>query len=165
MGFGDLSAADLEAIVSSFAPRVTRPRHPQAQAQQSNPSQSQTSQSQSRSQALVQAQPPDAETFRQQLLASASELSLLRERNPPLADAVSSATDFARVFAEQLEALRVKERERAEMETRAIADPFDPDIQRRMFDQIQQSNIDQSMEHAMEYMPEAFGQVIMLYAS
>ena len=153
IGFPELSQAEIEAIVSSFNPGNTN-RHARGQAQsqaQSQPGAGPT-------------QPVNPEMFRQQLLSQPGELALLRERNPALAEAINNVNEFARVFEEQMSEMRARHREREELQRRAWADPFDPEIQRRIDEEIQQKNIDESMEHAMEYMPEAFGQVIMLYA-
>ena len=42
-------------------------------------------------------------------------------------------------------------------------DLFDPEVQRRIAENIRLQNIQQNMESALEYMPEAFGNVVMLY--
>lgn len=54
------------------------------------------------------------------------------------------------------------QRERAEAEL-AAADEFDVDAQRRIEEAIQQQNIAANLEHAIEYSPENFGRVHMLY--
>ena len=40
---------------------------------------------------------------------------------------------------------------------------FDLEAQQRIAEHIRLQNIQQNMEHALEYMPEAFGNVVMLY--
>lgn len=47
----------------------------------------------------------------------------------------------------------------------ANADLFDPEVQRRIEELIQQNNINREMEAAVENYPETFGQVIMLYVA
>ncbi len=46
---------------------------------------------------------------------------------------------------------------------RLMANPMDPEAQRKMAELIEQSNIKENYEMAMEEMPESFGRVIMLY--
>lgn len=53
-------------------------------------------------------------------------------------------------------------RQRAEMEL-AAADEFDIDAQRRIEEAIRQERVMENLESAMEYNPEAFGTVTMLY--
>lgn len=43
------------------------------------------------------------------------------------------------------------------------SDPFDAEAQRRIAEEIRLQNVQQNMESALEYMPEAFGNVVMLY--
>jgi DNA damage-inducible protein 1 len=42
-------------------------------------------------------------------------------------------------------------------------DPLDPEYQKKMYEAIQQQNILENFNHAMEHSPEVFGQVDMLY--
>jgi DNA damage-inducible protein 1 len=57
-------------------------------------------------------------------------------------------------------ALMLQQAERMRM---VMADPFDMEAQNLMLREIQQQNIESNMETAMEYHPEAYGQVTMLY--
>lgn len=106
--------------------------------------------------------PNDPEVIRQYFLTNPSELAILQERNPALAEALLSG-DLQR-FREALErhhaAVRDAEAERIRMMN---ADPFDPEYQRRIAQDIQQKNINENMEAALEHTPESFSRVVMLY--
>lgn len=67
---------------------------------------------------------------------------------------------FAQVLREQ-----VKERERRQEQRNRMmnAHPFDAEAQRLIAEEIKQKNIEANMEAAMEYNPETFGTVVMLY--
>ncbi|GAX77711.1 hypothetical protein CEUSTIGMA_g5154.t1 [Chlamydomonas eustigma] len=45
----------------------------------------------------------------------------------------------------------------------AEADPFNPEVQKKIEELINQKNIEDNYDHAMEFSPEVFSQVIMLY--
>lgn len=95
-------------------------------------------------------------------LADPHQLSLLKERNPELADALLSGNlqQFAAVLQRQRQ-------ERADRDMQRIrtmnADPFDIEAQKQIAEEIRMSNVNQNMEIAMEYSPESFGKVVMLY--
>ncbi|XP_072283433.1 protein DDI1 homolog 2 isoform X2 [Pyxicephalus adspersus] len=115
---------------------------------------------------------PDSTTFpqgldnpamlREMLLANPHELSLLKERNPPLAEALLSGDleRFTRVLVEQQQERARREQERIRLFS---ADPFDLEAQAKIEEDIRQQNIEENMTIAMEEAPESFGQVVMLY--
>ncbi|XP_066521193.1 protein DDI1 homolog 2 isoform X2 [Hoplias malabaricus] len=100
--------------------------------------------------------------LRDMLLANPHELSLLKERNPPLAEALLSGDleRFTKVLLEQQQDRARREQERIRLLT---ADPFDLDAQAKIEEDIRQHNIEENMTIAMEEAPESFGQVVMLY--
>ena len=99
--------------------------------------------------------------LREQLLSQPQLLAELKHLNPPLAAALEKGMEeFAQVFNEQ-KADRIKKEEmRRRMQ---IADPMDTEAQRLIAEEIERQNIEANMEHAMEYHPESYGQVTMLY--
>uniref|UniRef100_F7GNT7 Regulator of solute carriers 1 n=1 Tax=Macaca mulatta TaxID=9544 RepID=F7GNT7_MACMU len=100
--------------------------------------------------------------LRGMLLANPHELSLLKERNPPLAEALLSGDleKFSRVLVEQQQDRARREQERIRLFS---ADPFDLEAQAKIEEDIRQQNIEENMTIAMEEAPESFGQVVMLY--
>jgi DNA damage-inducible protein 1 len=67
---------------------------------------------------------------------------------------------FATVLREQVESRAERQRQRIRMMN---AHPFDTEAQRLIAEEIRQKNIEANMEAAMEYNPETFGTVVMLY--
>ncbi|XP_063798147.1 protein DDI1 homolog 2 isoform X2 [Pseudophryne corroboree] len=100
--------------------------------------------------------------LRDMLLTNPHELSLLKERNPPLAEALLSGDleKFTKVLQEQQQERAKREQERIRLFS---ADPFDLDAQAKIEEDIRQQNIEENMTIAMEEAPESFGQVVMLY--
>ncbi|KAM9298971.1 protein DDI1 homolog 2 isoform 2-T2 [Gastrophryne carolinensis] len=100
--------------------------------------------------------------LREMLLANPHELSLLKERNPPLAEALLSGDldKFTKVLLEQQQERAKREQERIRLYS---ADPFDLEAQAKIEEDIRQANIEENMTIAMEEAPESFGQVVMLY--
>ncbi|KAM4588116.1 protein DDI1 homolog 2 isoform 2-T3 [Odontesthes bonariensis] len=159
------------------APQQQAPQQqaPQQQAPQPQASQPQASQSQAPQQQLA-TQPSTPVAFRgsspqglddpallqQMLLSNPHELSLLKERNPPLAEALLSGDleRFTKVLLEQQQDRAKREQERIRLLT---ADPFDIDAQAKIEEDIRQHNVEENMTIAMEEAPESFGQVVMLY--
>lgn len=108
--------------------------------------------------------PNDPATLRQAILSDPQQLAELRLSNPTLAAALSKSLDeFIRVLQSQKQE-QLKAREEQENRLRAMAaDPFGAEAQRYMMEEIRRQNIEQNMETAMEYHPESYGQVTMLY--
>ena len=106
--------------------------------------------------------PNDPETVRQHFLSNPYELAMLQERNPPLAEALLSGDPqrFRDALLRQRRAVSDREMQRIRM---INADPFDPEYQAKIAQDIQQKNIDENMEAALEYTPESFSRVVMLY--
>ena len=102
-----------------------------------------------------------AQHIRDTLLSNPEQIALLKVNNPRLAEALEKGVDeFSKVLEEQQRARYDEERRRIRM---LLADPFDSEAQKMIADEIRQQQIDSNMETAMEYLPESFGQVLMLY--
>ncbi|KAK4469134.1 hypothetical protein MN116_006717 [Schistosoma mekongi] len=101
------------------------------------------------------------ETIRKSLLSGAArQMAVLRERNPELAAVINDPVAFKRVFESQQTSARLH---REELERLMSADALNPAVQERIAELIKQNNIDMQMESALEYYPETFGQVSMLF--
>jgi len=106
----------------------------------------------------------DSEMMRLQLLGNPSLMRELQETQPELATAAQS--DPQR-FAELLRQTRERQYEAELARQREIehlnANPFDLEAQRKIEEAIRQQAVLENMEHAVEYSPESFGRVTMLY--
>ncbi|KAL1454969.1 hypothetical protein WDU94_009096 [Cyamophila willieti] len=104
----------------------------------------------------------DPATVRQLLLDNPQEIALLQQNNPRLANALLNGTpeDFERILRQQYEEREKREQLRLRM---LNAHPFDTEAQQLIAEEIKKNNIEANMEAAMEYNPETFGTVVMLY--
>lgn len=132
----------------------------------------------------------DPEIIRDMFLANPDQLALLSQNNPKLASALLSGNlgksckniftyksansfyiiDYLLIFAERFttvlrEQIKLREEREAQRLRMMNADPFDTEAQRFIAEDIRQKNIEANMEAAMEYNPETFGSVVMLYVN
>jgi len=106
----------------------------------------------------------DAETMRLQLLGDPRLMAQLQETHPELAVAAqSNPTRFAELLRHTREKQYSAELAQQREIERLNADPFDVEAQRKIEEAIRQQAVLENMEHALEYSPEAFGRVTMLY--
>ncbi|KAJ1019450.1 hypothetical protein NDA16_004567 [Ustilago loliicola] len=101
-----------------------------------------------------------AEELRSRILSDPAALSMLRSNNPTLADALQSPSRFLSLLRAQRSQM---EQANLNPGLEDITDEFDIDAQRRIEENIRQQRVLENLEHAMEYSPESFGRVTMLY--
>ncbi|NIG60566.1 protein DDI1-like [Pontoporia blainvillei] len=94
--------------------------------------------------------------IRSMLLSNPHDLSLLEECNPALAKALLSRNleTFSQVLMKQQRERSLREQERLSFYS---AGPFDLEAQAKIEEEIQQQNIEENMNIAMEEVPESFG--------
>ena len=97
----------------------------------------------------------------QMLKSNPDQLAMLKQNNPRLAEALeNNPAEFAKLLKDQQKVRLERENARLRLLT---ADPMDMDAQKLIAEEIAQKNVEQNMEMAMEYSPETFGSVVMLY--
>lgn len=99
--------------------------------------------------------------LRTMLLSNPDQLATLKVNNPRLAEALEKGIEeFAKILREQQNERLEHEKMRRRM---ILADPFDAEAQALIAQEIVRQNIESNMETAMEYHPDQYGQVTMLY--
>lgn len=113
----------------------------------------------------------DVEQLRRYILSNPPFQRQLAQTHPEMLAAASqppSDPRFAQLVADfqrQLTDRSSIEAEKAALYRQLAQDPFNVEAQRRIEELIQQENIEQNMEQALEHHPESFGQVQMLYVN
>lgn len=108
--------------------------------------------------------PEDYELFRQQILSNPSLIQQLEQSQPELIEAARKNSPSFPALVQRLQRELVDSQlEKAKAYRDLELDPFNVEAQRKIEEMIQAENIAANMEHAMEYHPESFGQVHMLY--
>jgi len=106
----------------------------------------------------------DAEMMRLQVLGDPNLMRQLQHSQPELANAArSDPTRFSQLLRQFRQMQTDAEVERQREMDRLEADPFDVEAQRKIEELIRQQAVLENMDHALEYSPEAFGRVTMLY--
>jgi DNA damage-inducible protein 1 len=102
--------------------------------------------------------------MRLQILGNPHLMRELQQTQPELAAAaVSDPQRFSELLRELSSRRADQERQRTLEIGRLNADPFDVEAQRRIEEAIRQEAVLENLEHAIEYSPESFGRVTMLY--
>ncbi|CAG8544910.1 7658_t:CDS:10 [Paraglomus brasilianum] len=107
-----------------------------------------------------------SEQMRQYLLSSPGVVSQLQRTNPPLAAALNSALNSPQQFAEIYNQIRELPRSGLQdpgYSTGINPDGLDIESQRKIEEAIRQQNINENYQNALEFNPEVFGRVTMLY--
>nr|XP_018265094.1 DNA damage-inducible protein 1 [Kwoniella dejecticola CBS 10117]OBR87252.1 DNA damage-inducible protein 1 [Kwoniella dejecticola CBS 10117] len=106
----------------------------------------------------------DVERMRLQALGNPRLMEHIQQSDPEMYAAIQGGTQ---TFKKALLQVEQRKREAAAEKQRQIellnADPYDIEAQKKIEEAIRQEAIMENMAHAMEYSPESFGNVTMLY--
>ncbi|CAM6025874.1 unnamed protein product [Sphagnum balticum] len=103
--------------------------------------------------------------LQKQLRGDTVAMAQLQQRNPEIAQAVmqNDIELFQRLLQQQHQRRLDLKHQSQQPSELSNADPFDVDAQKRIEESIRQKNVYDNWEAALEYNPESFGRVIMLY--
>ncbi|KAK3587322.1 hypothetical protein CHS0354_011305 [Potamilus streckersoni] len=104
----------------------------------------------------------DPERIRELIIKYPDERAVLKERNPPLSEALESgsAERFAEVFNRQQRERFQREEEKLRLQN---ADQSDPEVQASLREQERLQKVEENMEVAVEFVPESLCPVSMMY--
>jgi DNA damage-inducible protein 1 len=106
----------------------------------------------------------DIERMRLSMLGNPALMSQLSRTRPELAGAIrSDPSQFATLIQREFADRDRLESEKNHQVDLLNADPYDVEAQKKIEEAIRQQAVLENMEHAMEYSPESFGNVTMLY--
>ncbi|KAG0151517.1 hypothetical protein CROQUDRAFT_26460, partial [Cronartium quercuum f. sp. fusiforme G11] len=106
----------------------------------------------------------DVDRMRLQILGDPQLMAQLRASNPEIADAAERSPErFAQLMSTFQQQQRQSAAQRRHDEELLHSDPYDVEAQRRIEEHIRQERVWENMQHAIEFSPESFGRVTMLY--
>ncbi|KAL8689978.1 MAG: hypothetical protein Q9218_004475 [Villophora microphyllina] len=105
----------------------------------------------------------DAEMIRLQALGNPGILNQIRAQSQDLANAVNDPSRWSQIYGEISRQHQAAEAEKARELALLNADPFNVEAQAKIEEIIRQERVMENLQHAMDYHPEAFGRVHMLY--
>ncbi|KAI9798754.1 MAG: DNA damage-inducible protein 1 [Piccolia ochrophora] len=105
----------------------------------------------------------DPEVVRLNILGNPQARAELQRQNRELADAIEDPQRFRRIFMDLKRREVDNDRARQQEIARLNDDPFNPEAQAKIEELIRQENIMENLQHTLEYNPEAFAKVYMLY--
>ncbi|KAL8734287.1 MAG: hypothetical protein Q9181_003234 [Wetmoreana brouardii] len=105
----------------------------------------------------------DAEMIRLQALGNPAVLNQVRAQSQDLANAVNDPSRWNQIFGQMQRQRDEAEAEKARELALLNADPFNVEAQAKIEEIIRQERVMENLQQAMDYHPEAFGRVHMLY--
>ncbi|KAJ9113927.1 DNA damage-inducible protein 1 [Naganishia cerealis] len=106
----------------------------------------------------------DIERMRLSMLGDPNLMAQIARARPELAQAIrSNPSQFATLMQREFADRNRLESEKNRQVDLLNADPYDVEAQKKIEEAIRQQAVLENMEHAMEYSPESFGNVTMLY--
>lgn len=105
----------------------------------------------------------DIETARLNLLGNPQALSSIQEQQPDLAAAINDPIRFRDAWQSAINEERNREKERQDQMALLNEDPLNIDAQRKIEEIIRNDRVTENLQAALDYNPESFGRVNMLY--